>query len=204
MDSLVNTHSLPEFFKERVDLAISHLRIRVSPDAEFYLVNLLTSFSQTEKLFEVNDKGELVDQALAYQFFESLTSPREKRIPLLKKMGDVSLYISGFFSDSLFKKLLDLNYYRQMGHTAYSSLSNILPENPRGSDLKGLYDELAHNFNAFVDLISQVADSTSLKSDQSILKLYERWLATGSERARELLCNQGIIPNGLAKTKFAN
>ena len=54
-----------------------------------------------------------------------------------------------------------------------------------------------------MDVISEVADTSGIKTDQNLLKLYEKWLKTGSERTRELLIREGIIPNEMIKTKFA-
>jgi hypothetical protein len=197
----ISSHTLPEFFQEKVTGALQNQHIKVTPDAEFYIVNLLTSFHQTEKLFERDEKGELIDKALALRLADSLEVSPMQRIPLLKKMGDVALYTSGFFGEGLHQKMVGLEYYIQMGHAAYSSVSQLIFDDPHKT-LRELFDELAVNFGSLVDVLSEVAESSHFISDSNLLKLYERWLATGSQRLGELLNREGIVPNVLIKSKY--
>ncbi|MBI4411703.1 MAG: hypothetical protein HY541_04385 [Deltaproteobacteria bacterium] len=199
--TVLDTGTLPEFFREKVSTSMQALHIKASPQAEFYLVNLLTTFSQSENLFDHNEKGELVDAPLAIRFLEGLNKASTEKIPLLKKTGDIALYIAGFFADSLFRKMINVDYYVQMGGCAYSSVSQLIEKNP-GRALSELFGELAENFVPFMDVISEVADTSGIKTDQNLLKLYEKWLKTGSERTRELLIREGIIPNEMVKTKL--
>lgn len=190
--SILDTASIPEFFRGKVSEAIQEVNVTVSPHAEFYLVNLLTFFTKAKNLFEKDENGEIVDQALALRLFDALLATPGEKIPILKKMGDIALYTSGFFADSLFKKIVGVNYYIKMGHTAYSSLSHLV-DFKQGKDFKELFGELAHNFINFVNVLSHVSDSTHLNTAQDLLKLYERWLATGSKQVQQLLSQQGII-----------
>lgn len=191
--------TLPEFFREKVLAALDSVKVRASPHAEFYLVNLLTTFSHSGNLYEKDNGGKWVDCALATRFLESGLKTPDQRIPILKKLGDVSLYVSGFFADSLHRKAVNLDYYIRMGHSAYSSLSSLVES---AGAMRELYEELAYNFIRFVNVLSEVADSTQLRSAQDLLRLYERWLATRSEKAGELLARSGIVPNPLVKTPY--
>lgn len=197
---VLKAESLPEFFKDRVTDATKNCSGSMSPEAEFYLVNLLTEYTRTANLYTVNERGEAIDRPLALQFFDAMNTGRTHKLPILKKMGDVSLYISGFFGDSLSRKLVDIDYYINMGHAAYASISNILEESPP-QNLKTLFSELAGNFIYFVDILTIIADSTSLNSPKDILRLYEKWLKTGSLHAKELLHQEGIIPCTLLAPK---
>jgi hypothetical protein len=60
-----------------------------------------------------------------------------------------------------------------------------------------LFRELAEKFEAFVDVVAEVADATiamSTESSRGILKAYERWLKTGSDRLASALTLQGVMP----------
>ena len=48
---------------------------------------------------------------------------------------------------------------------------------------------------AFVDVLADVSERTPLAGDQDLLRLYERWVRTGSRRDGELLVERGIVPN---------
>ncbi len=195
-DSLSNvaTESLSEFFRSHVTSAIINQHTTLSADAEFYVVNLLTHYSKTHNLYPVNAKGSAEDKALAIQLLEALSTNSAARIPILRKLGDEALYVAGFFGDSLFKKLVGVDYYIQMGHSAYASVSNLMSEEDKKS-MRRLFEELANNFIPLVELLSEVADATHLSNDQNLLKLYERWMATGSERLRAILQQKGILAN---------
>ncbi len=42
-----------------------------------------------------------------------------RRLCILKDLGDLSLYVSGFFQDSFNRKTFNLSYYIDMGSLAY-------------------------------------------------------------------------------------
>jgi hypothetical protein len=68
-----------------------------------------------------------------------------------------------------------------------------------GSDLFG---ELADKFGVFVDVVAEVADATIAMGNESpkgLLKMYERWLKTGSERLASALTSRGMMPTRGAK-----
>jgi hypothetical protein len=48
----------------------------------------------------------------------------------------------------------------------------------------------------FVDVLSEVSERSSLSSNTDLLRLYERWLRTGSTRSGYLLAERGVVPNG--------
>ena len=183
--------SLPEFFQEQVSLAIVHQKAQVSVDAEFYLVSLLTSFTDTERLFTQNEQGERMDKALAIQLLEAVQAMPAQKFSMLKNLGDLALYVSGFFSESLIRKLVGRDYYQKMGHLAYASLSGMAAGD-RFLNLKPLFDEMAAKFQTLVNVVSEVAEATQLNNDQNLLRLYEKWLTTGSETTRRLLHQRGF------------
>jgi hypothetical protein len=108
----------------------------------------------------------------------------------LKKLGDVSLYVAGFFGDSLSRKLVDTDYYASMGGRAYGALSRL----HQRATLGQLYLELAEKFVRLVDLLAEVADRAAVGTNKGILRLYERFMRTGSERAGRLLTERGVVP----------
>lgn len=193
---LTKKESLPEFFKDQVAHAMSRCSIQVSHEVEFYLVNLLLTYTHASNFHKQSETGEAQDKALALQLFDAVVASRRSKIPILKEMGDMALYTSGFFGDSLYKKAIDLNYYISMGHTAYASVSQLISDGT-GKSLSELFYELATNFKYLVDVLATISESTNIHSDQNLLKIYERWAATGSHRLKTLLYQHGIIPEEL-------
>src|SRR5262249_678671 len=129
---------------------------------------------------------------LALKLAHAVQSPDE-RVRQLKDMGDKSLYVSGFFSDSLQRKLVDVDYYIQMGGAAYSALARLFRANPHSVVFSEVYDELGSTFPRFVDVFAEVAEET-MTGHLGLVQLYERWLRTGSEWMERRLRAQGVIP----------
>jgi hypothetical protein len=116
---------------------------------------------------------------------------RGERTRLLRMMGDTALFVSGFFADSLSRGLVDLGYYKTMGGHAYARLSLEDSALGVGSDV---FSELSGRFGEFADVLAEVSETTQLGTNQSVLRLYERWVQTGSRRAAALLAERGIAP----------
>lgn len=179
---------LTEFFRERVQTAMAKQHLAASDLTEFYLVNLLQEFRKTEKLFEQHGQH-LDEKPLALLLAEAVAGDLQTRIRCLKKLGDVSLYTAGFFGERIKRKPVDIDYYIRMGGGAYSNLSSILN---RQKTFAELYGELSTLFPSLVDVLAEVAMATHWKSAADLLKIYERWLATGSEALERLLNEEGI------------
>ena len=105
--------------------------------------------------------------------------------------------MSGFYSDSLRRRAVDVDYYVSMGEYAYSSLAR------RDADAFGeVYAELGRKFVPFMDVLTEISDRTGNPSCCDVLRLYERWLRTGSSRAGQQLVEQGIAPNSSIGKRF--
>jgi hypothetical protein len=118
----------------------------------------------------------------------------EQRSVSLQRIGDVALFVAGFFADSLAQKVVDIDYYVYMGGTAYGSLSDEIRGTTRGRALCDVYRELAYKFQIVVDVLNEVREGAQRSSDVNLMRIYEIWLKTGSERAASLLRQNGIEP----------
>ena len=114
----------------------------------------------------------------------------------LRSVGDLSLFISGFFADSLNRSLVDVDYYIQLGEHAYGSLARH-----DDSVFGEVFDELSWKFVAFVDVLGEVQRPERAGVNADLLRLYEHWLRTGSRRSGELLAARGIVPNASAASR---
>ncbi|MGH8195938.1 MAG: hypothetical protein ACREQ8_16300 [Woeseiaceae bacterium] len=193
-ERVVPVPNLRDYFRKSIDAAISKQRVDVDPHATHYVVNLLTLFSRSEDLYE--DHGEAYGlKPLALMLVDAVeAASAEQRNSSLQRIGDVSLFIAGFFADSLAHRLVDLDYYIHMGGTAYGSLSEEIRGTMRGRALAHVYRELARKFQLLVDILNEVRDGARQSSDIDLLRTYEVWLRTGSKRAAALLRQNGVVP----------
>ena len=165
------------------------------------MVNLLTLFSRSEELFE--ERGDSYGlRPLALMMADAADAPTAAhRNYALQRIGDVALFISGFFADSLANKAVDVDYYIYMGGSAYGSLSEEVRGTFRGNAFADIYRELAAKFQVLVDVLNEVRDEARGESDRDLLRTYEIWLKTGSRRARKLLADNGVVPISDARRK---
>ena len=193
-DRLITNTSIKEYFHDSVNQAITNQQIEVSAETAYYLVNLLTVYSRSEQLFEKTEHG--VDlKPLALIYADALNEPNVlERARLLQRLGDTALFIAGVFTDSLNRKLVDVDYYIAMGGNAYSSVSETLRGPHRNVSVKSLFEELTAKFTEFVDVLNEVSEKSNLSSNVDILRLYEIWIRTGSKRAAGQLRRFGIQP----------
>jgi len=187
-DRLVHGESPVEFFREQLERAMEHQKVSTSAFTQYYLVNLLAGCVRGE--LPPSEPG-YDETPLAVLYVRAIQSSRRDRARLWRAMGDTALFVSGFFADSLSRRLVDLDYYKAMGGFAYGRLAR--DEDPRifGPEV---FSELADRFTEFADLLSEISEASHLASNASVLKLYERWLQTGSRRAATLLAERGITP----------
>jgi hypothetical protein len=179
-----------DFFHTHVKKSIQNQHIEITEISEHYLVQLLVDFALTSRAFKLtlNDERPL---ALIYHHAQFETAPA--RITTFKELGDFSLFISGFFPDSLNRKVIDIDYYISLGRGAYENLSTIF-ERFHSSDFNSLFHELAEKFTTLTNILSEISSESFTRWNDGILRLYERWLKTRSKRDERLLCEQGILP----------
>jgi hypothetical protein len=180
--------SAVEFFKELVEGAIAHQRVAANELTAFYVVQLLTSFVERRAAADN-------DAPLGIRLAYALESGGIQQRATLREIGDLSLFVSGFFSDSLNRKLVDIDYYVSIGEHAYTALSRVATET-----FAPVFAELGDKFVAFVDVLSEVSERTTCASNADLLRLYEKWLKTGSVRSGQLLVERGVVPNASVRT----
>jgi len=173
--------------------ALEKQRVAVEEQTEQYVVNLLTLFARSEALYENTPAGARL-QPLALMLHQALEAPTAgMRERALQRLGDVSLFIAGFFARGFAAKLIDIDYHIAMGGRAYGALAEASTRTSRRT-LGGVFTELAQKFQPLVDALNEVSESGYTHSDRDILRLYEIWLKTGSARCHGLLQRLGVDP----------
>ena len=168
-------HSVSEFFHEAVTTAMKAQHVAAAEETEFYLVNLLTAYTTA-----------VVDEEpLALKLAQASEAAPGERVKTLKEVGDTSLYVSGFFADSLARRLVDVDYYMTMGGAAYGQLARLSRSAP--------FEELADKFPRFVDVLNEIRAATNFTSSSNVLRLYEQWRATGGEWLEKRLRASGVL-----------
>jgi hypothetical protein len=170
--------SVDEFFHSVVTDALSAVDLEASEPAGWYLVGLLGDMTRVR----------LTDEPLGPKLATPEVEPAE-RVRTLKHVGDTSLYVAGFFAESLTRSLVGVDYYVGIGQSAYAQLARSLGGQRTLTDV---YEELAENFPRFVDVLAEVRKRTDFATPD-IGRLYEMWLRTRDEWIEHKLRAAGVL-----------
>jgi hypothetical protein len=191
--------NLREFFRDSLHSALERQHLEVEDQTEHYVVNLLTLFARADALYDRTPQGPRL-KPLSMMLSEALEAPSSgDRNRGLQRLGDVSLFVAGFFARSFARKLVDIDYHIAMGGQAYGALAAALARS-RGHVLAQVFAELAQKFQPLVDALNDLSESSYRHSDEDVLRLYEIWLKTGSPRAHQILRRLGVEPTPTVRT----
>lgn len=196
---VVAVANLQEFFRDTLHGALERQHLEVEDQTEHYVVNLLTLFARSEALFESTPQGPRLKPLIT-----TLTEALEARSAgdrnrSLKRLGDVSLFVAGFFAHGFARKLVDIDYHVAMGGRAYQALAEGLGRSSSRA-LAQVFAELAEKFQPLVDALNDVSETSYHHTDRDVLRLYEIWLKTGSRRSYQILRRLGVDPAPCART----
>ncbi|HEX5061293.1 MAG TPA: hypothetical protein VFV99_18125 [Kofleriaceae bacterium] len=170
--------SVDEFFHEVVTDALAVVDLDASEPASWYLVGLLGEMT----------RARLTDEPLGIKLAQP-TADAGERVRTLKHVGDTSLYVAGFFAESLTRSLVDVDYYVGLGQNAYAQLARTFGGQ---KSITEVYAELADKFPKFVDVLTEVRKRTDFATPD-VGRLYEIWLKTRDEWIEKKLRALGVL-----------
>lgn len=194
--TIVASGSVEGFFREIVEDTIKSQGVETSDGTTSYVVSLLADYARPDPNAEA-----ALGRPLTLLLDEALHTPNtSERFERLRTLGDGVLYTTGFFADHFEARGVDQKYVVGIGVTAYHAASTLLgPSSSEDLDTPQIdvFGELSSKFDRWVKILSEVADATIGKAhgdSRGLLKLYERWLKTGSARLAEELTQHGLVP----------
>jgi len=188
------TASMDDYFRDILDEAVRAHRVDASAAVQLYLVRLLAEFGRPGE-----DLGSAMDGAPTILLHEAMHAPpsREK-FTKLRSLGDGVLYHLGFFGDHVAGRGVDKSYVAQVGSSAYENAAAMLrSQHGSAPGTTDVLTELARKFERFVEVLAHVADRAMAQSAlgaQGVVKVYERWLRTGSTALAAGLAERGLNP----------
>jgi hypothetical protein len=188
--------SAGEFFQEKISAASKHLGIEFDQHVEFYIVNLLCEFVAPDKInAELEIESDIFNTPLALILKKAVEAPESRQPNLYKRLGDASLYITGFFQDYFNRKTFDINYYVSLGSAAYGQASTLYRTMDQNDARAATLRKLSDQFVKAVDVVAEVSDASVPKDQTSMLSIYDRWVrCQSSVRLRHILEENGIQP----------
>jgi len=186
--SIALTSSLGSFFDEAVHDALKVRNVEATEAAKHYLVGLLSDFAHPDPLAE-----DTLGRPFTFLLDEALNAAGVERFHRLRTLGDGVLYVTGFFRDHIENRGVSVRYVVSVGTIAYENVSAMF----RAREGEDVFRELAQKLPRFVEVLTEVAEraqAQQARGEKGLVKLYERWLRTGSSRLAAELGARGIVP----------
>lgn len=182
--------SAEQHFNELLKEACNKLDFKIAASSQSYILQLLKFYIDSRNLYRpiLDDSTEKTPDTFAELYLTALTLESPKNREYMKILADRALYLSGFFGESLQKKSVDIDYYMGIGASAYQNLAAWTKEETTAI----VYSQFSNQFSRYVHLLNYISDKSAIQSEQNILKLYERYIQTGSEAVREKLNSLGV------------
>jgi hypothetical protein len=197
--SIAIAPNISHYFQEVLSDAIRVRRVEATDAASSYLVGLLCEYAHPDE-----DSGSTFSRPLTFQLRDALDADGPERFRRLRGLGDHVLYAIGFFRSHIEGRGADRGYVVTVGSTAYREAAAMMRRRTRHQKESAtaaapdVLAELATKFDRFAEVLADVAEGTlacGARDERSVIKLYERWLKTGSSRLADELGSHGILPS---------
>jgi hypothetical protein len=184
--------NMREYFRETLQRTLQKQGLALTDTAQVYVVNLLTEFARSENVFAGTERGERFGFVDLLQ--RAQDSEPQEALRIYKHMGDSSLYLTGFFSESVERSSVPVDYYVSMGGSAYDAVARLM--RPTAATSSALFSELASRFEELVELLCAMSlhgDQSRKLDDGRVLGLVDRYRRSGRKEVLDALKSQGIV-----------
>ena len=189
--SIAVAPSMTQFFHGVVNDALRARHVEASTEASGYLVNILCEYAHPGE-----EAHSTFSEPLTFLLRDALEANGQERLRRLRALGDGVLYAIGFFGEHLTQRGADRRYIEQVGATAYQHAAAMMRLRLAQRGEPSIFSELSQNFERFAKVLGDVAEETigaMVRDSQSLVRVYERWLRTGSSRLAGELGMHGIV-----------
>ncbi len=190
---IITASNLQGFFFEGLNELNKKSLCPVPESIIFYSSEVLDKFALTQDFFEVTEEGKLRQKILGLKLLEATQMSREEQKRTYKEVADMSLLVCGYFSESVNNKIVDANYYAQLGKMAYGHLNSV---SPTFLDIPCFYSMVSTCFESMTTLMSNFASKNKYGVDNELI--YRKMMKNEPVSEKELLVS-GIISPGTNK-----
>ncbi|VVC75854.1 hypothetical protein AQUSIP_11510 [Aquicella siphonis] len=162
---LLTSETTLVLWHETIKNAEIRCSISLTQELETYLISLLIRYT---------DRPEVAQQIFAKTFLEAMQQRERQRNACLQNVGDQCLLYAGLFPRQAQKKHVKINYFVDLGRSAYATISNTAND---------IYWSLALQFVTLMDVLQSIRETPDLMP----LEAYDQWNELGSQRALSCL-----------------
>lgn len=189
MKTTLGASTLEAFFGELLTDALSREKLCLDRSTQAYLLQVI---ADRDVVSPRPDRSERGAPALASLYLEAMQRPPIERREALRELGDHALVMSGLFPQHVERRgsVVDVDYYVSMGGAAYAQAASLTRDG-----LREVLAQLSRRFAQLVEVLTRVAERTTLPVARDPGALYTRWsrATDGAALERELLAH-GLVP----------
>lgn len=189
---IIQKASLQGFFFESLNNLNKKSLCPVPESAIYYSSDVLDKFILSKDFFDISE-GRVREKILGLKLLEATQLSREDQRRVYKEVADMSLIVCGYFYESTQNKMVDSQYYGQIGKMAYSQLNNL---SPSYLDIPSFYTMFATCFESMTTLMTMLA---SLNRGQSEGHLIFKKVMSGEHVSEKEFLVSGVMPQPTKK-----
>lgn len=164
--------------------------VTASPPTEAYLGGILMRFAKPETLHN-RAEGRATHQLLFKMRHQAASTPDAgARYASYRDLGDLSLFMAGFFYARVRRGVMGEEYYVEIGRRAYATVATIVAAR-QGKEVVEMYAEMADRFPLFRNAFEETADRVRIDGDRSLIRLCERM--RDPRRVHQVLRYRGMV-----------
>ncbi len=169
----ISTHnSVESEWQQLINDAAKSCNQKLDEDLESYLVFALIRFTR---------RTDIARSVFALEYLESVDKSGQVKYEHLRDLGDKCLLCSGLFPQSSQNKMVNLDYYINIGISSYSQISSLFHKG-----FAKLYDRLAAFFIPLTDILHSMQELGGVPV-MSQKEKYSFWLNFNSQYAKKSL-----------------
>lgn len=140
--SLHENHPLKKFFRATAERALEQASI-LDNDLLFYISGMLTQFTWVENLYKLKGADNKRLKYLTEMLTVTLEVPNSMKKECYQQIGDHTLFMLGFFPESLTygKRTLSHSYYVDTGRRSYWAVGELEHDTERTAIFRKLADK---------------------------------------------------------------
>lgn len=183
--------NVKELFFDLVNEFEKKLKISLSEYSKLYLMKMLEQLAEGNDYFNT---AVMEDKSLAEILMEAVHKNIFERIRNLKALGDLCLLFGGLYPEFMTKKLVDIDYFINIGKNSYNLISDTYKNYTSKYELYMLYNKLAEEYLKLINILTEISDELNFLDRDNLYKSFKRWEKTGIKKYSEMLKCNNIIP----------
>lgn len=157
--NIITFESLKSFFYGELESLNNSSLSPVPQETLFYSSEVLEKYCLSQKFFDTQE-GRIRNKILGEKLLQATKKNFDEQRRLYRDVGDTALILCGYFSESINDKIVDKQYYINIGSIAYRRLNSLQPD---CMDIPAFFDLLSKCFESLTLLINSFANKFSLQ-----------------------------------------